>query len=83
VKGALRPEVWHEVLIQHAGVPCASGGLDLVVGQLGLLDILPEGLPGLGRVAGAAELEPYLGALPRPVGLALARVRSGGALPGL
>jgi hypothetical protein len=41
------------------------------------------GLPGLGGVADAAESEPYLGALPRPVGLALARVGSGGALAAL
>jgi hypothetical protein len=39
-----------------------------MVGQPGLLDVLTERLPGFGRVTAAVELEPYLGALPGPVG---------------
>jgi hypothetical protein len=33
-----RPEAWHEVLVQQVGVPRASGGPHLVVGQQGLLE---------------------------------------------
>ncbi len=51
-----------------------------MVGQPGLLHVLPERLPGLGRVADAAELEPGLRALPGPVGLPLGSVGLGGAL---
>jgi len=66
-----RPELRQDAPAQDVGVRLAGGRLDLVVGQPGLLDIVPERLPAPARLPQLPLRDPRLRPLPRAVGLPL------------